>query len=54
MWGDHLVRSWSKTQGCVTKSSAEAELAGAVKTTSEVLGCSAMVKDLGGVVKQKQ
>ena len=53
MWGRHLIRSWSKTQGGVTLSSAEAELAGLVKTTGEVLGVGGGMRDLGDSCAEK-
>ena len=48
-----MIRSWSKTQGGVTLSSAEAELAGLVKTTGEVLGLAGVMRDLGGDCAEK-
>merc|ERR1712026_220358 len=45
--GDHLIRSWSKTQGTVAQSSAEAELGGMVKGSAELIGMAAVFRDLG-------
>ena len=47
MVGAHLVRAYSKTQGCVSLSSGEAELAGIVKGSSEMLGVGSIMRDLG-------
>ena len=44
-YGWHLIKSWSKTQASVALSSAEAELAGTVKTTAEALGLTALMDD---------
>ena len=39
MVGDHLVKTWSKTQACVTLSAGEAELVALVKkAATEVIG----------------
>ena len=53
MLGNHLVRSWSKTQAGIALSSAEAELAGVVRTTAEVIGFAGMMKDLGRTLTGK-
>lgn len=45
--GSHLLRSYSKTQGNVALSSAEAELYAMVSATSEGLGAKAMGMDFG-------
>ena len=45
--GSHYIKSWSKTQSLVALSSAEAELYGIVKTSSELLGLRSIVQDLG-------
>ena len=45
--GSHYIKSWSRQQNLVSLSSAEAELYGVVKASSESLGCQAMAKDLG-------
>ena len=47
--GSHFVKAWSKTQQCVTLSSAEAELVAMNKASSELLGIIAMLVDLGEV-----
>ena len=45
--GAHLIKHWSCTQRAVTLSSAEAELYGVVKATTEALGIQAWGRDLG-------
>ena len=47
MHGSHFIKSWSRQQNLVSLSSAEAELYGIVKTSSESLGCQALARDLG-------
>ena len=47
MLGSHLIKTWSKTQACVTLSSAESELLGAVKAGVEGLGMQSLLQDLG-------
>ena len=44
--GSHYIKSWSRTQSLVALSSAEAELYGIVKCSSEVLGFKSIVQDL--------
>ena len=46
-YGKHTLRHWCRTQAVVALSSAEAELYGAVKATSEVLGILSMYRDIG-------
>ena len=46
MIGQHFIKGWSRTQGSITLSSAEAELVAMVKTAAEVMGILAMMKDL--------
>ncbi len=45
MMGDHLVKSWSRTQDAVTLSSAEAELTALGKLAMEVLGVRSMASE---------
>ena len=47
MHGKHFIKSWSRQQNLVSLSSAEAELYGLVKASSESLGCQSMARDLG-------
>ena len=47
MHGEHFITSWSRQQNLVSLSSAEAELYGLVKASSEALGCQSMAKDYG-------
>ena len=51
--GEHLIKAWSRTQQCVTMSSAEAELVAMVKASAEALGLLSMAKDLGNEVTRK-
>ena len=48
--GGHHLKSWSATQKKVTLSSAEAELAACIKTSSEVIGILQMASGLGRTV----
>ena len=45
--GKHFIKSWSRQQNLVSLSSAEAEVYGVVKASSESLGCQAMARDFG-------
>ena len=47
MLGQHCLKTWSKTQGCITLSSAESELLGAVRGGVEGLGMISILNDLG-------
>ena len=47
MHGAHLIKFWSKTQGLVALSSAEAELYGCVKASAEAIGLTNLFDDLG-------
>ena len=47
MLGQHLIKSWSTTQGPISLSSGEAEFYGVVKASSVALGYQAMMEDLG-------
>ena len=47
MHSDHFIKSWSRQQNLVSLSSAEAELYGLVKASSEALGCKSMAHDYG-------
>ena len=49
MVGSQCIKSWSKTQAVVAKSSAESELCGVVKAACETLGLFALAADLGEV-----
>ena len=50
MLGRHCLKTWSKTQAIIAKSSAEAELYGVVRGATEGLGMVTLLKDLGSVV----
>ena len=51
MWGNHLIKAWSKMQSVVALSSGEAEYYGMVKGASMALGIQSMLKDLGVELK---
>ena len=45
--GLHVIKTWSRQQTLIALSSAEAELYGLVKASSEILGAQSMAKDFG-------
>ena len=45
--GNHLIKSWSTTQGLVSLSSGEAEFYGVTKAAGVALGYKSLLKDLG-------
>ena len=45
MIGSHYIKSWSNNQSPIALSSAEAELYGSMKTSSETLGVLSVLKD---------
>ena len=47
MIGQHLIKSWSSTQGPISLSSGEAEFYGVVKASGMALGYQALLDDLG-------
>ena len=47
MLGSHCLKTWSKTQVFIAKSSGEAELYAVVKGASEAIGMSTLARDLG-------
>ena len=47
MIGKHCLKTWSKTQALVAKSSGEAELYAVVKGAAEALGMVTLARDLG-------
>ena len=47
MIGEHWIKSWSKTQQCITLSSAEAELVAMSRAASETLGLASLAQDFG-------
>ena len=51
MLGKHCLKAWSKTQSIIAKSSAESELYGIIKGSSEGLGLVALVGDFGDLAK---
>ncbi len=44
--GTHFLKGWSRTQQCITLSSAEAELVAMCKLSAELLGLLSMLQDL--------
>ena len=49
--GSHYIKSWSKNQSVIALSSAEAELYGIIKTSSETLGIMSILKDWEIIMK---
>ena len=47
MLGSHLIRTYSKTQSVVAKSSGESELFGVVRASTEDLGMVTLLSDFG-------
>ena len=45
--GQHCIKTWSKTQAVIAKSSAESELYGIVREVCEGLGIKTLCKDMG-------
>ena len=45
--GTHCIKTWSKTQAVIAKSSAESELYGVVRGACEALGTKTLGEDLG-------
>ena len=53
MMGQHRIKTWSKTQALVAKSSAESELYGVVKASCEALGSLALAQEMGQYMKAR-
>lgn len=51
MMGRHCIKTWSKTQAIIAKSSAEAELYGVIRGATEGLGLITLLKDFGKSVE---
>lgn len=51
MIGKHFIKSWSRTQKCVTLSSAEAELVAMTKMTAECIGIQHIMREWGRQVQ---
>ena len=49
MLGSHLIRSYSKTQSVVAKSSGESELYGIIRESTEGLGIATLLSDFGAM-----
>ena len=47
MWGEHCIKGWSSNQQVVALSSGEAEFYGIVKGSSNALGITGMLRDMG-------
>ena len=45
--GAHIIKSWSKSQATVAKSSAEAELYAVVRASTEALGICSLLQEFG-------
>ena len=50
MVGYHCIKTWSKTQAVIAKSSAESELYGVVRGACEALGIKTLCQDMGSEV----
>ena len=50
MLGSHVLKTWSKTQTVIAKSSAESELYAIVRAPTEALGLLTCFKDVGTAV----
>ena len=50
MRGSHCLKTWSKTQAIIAKSSGEAELYAVIRGATEALGMATLARDLGGKV----
>ena len=46
-WGRHVIKTWSKTQNRVAKSSAETELYGCIRGSCEGMGLQSLFRDFG-------
>ena len=53
MMGQHCIKTWSKTQALIAKSSAESELYGVVKASCEALGSLTLAQELGQEMKAR-
>ena len=47
VYGQHLIKAWSKTQSLIALSSGESEFYAALKASAEGLGLMSMLKDFG-------
>ena len=50
-WGGGLLKSWSRTQGCIALSSGEAEFYAAIKGGAEGIGVRSLLADMGITIK---
>jgi hypothetical protein len=50
-WGGGLLKTWSRTQGCIALSSGEAEFYAAIKGSAEGLGIRSLLADMGQAVE---
>ena len=46
-FGNHLIKAYSKTQAIIAKSSGESELYGVIRASTESLGISTLLEDVG-------
>ena len=51
MRGGHCIKTWSKTQALIAKSSGEAELYAVVRGATEALGMATLARDMGKKVE---
>ena len=51
MLGIHCIKTWSKTQSLVAKSSGKSELYGVIRGSTEGLGLATLIEDLGRSTK---
>ena len=51
MWGEAVIKAWSRTQTLIALSSGESELAAVTKAAAEALGVQSVLSDFGVTVK---
>ena len=51
VWGQALLKAWSRTQSLIALSSGESELAAVTKAAAEALGIQSVLSDFGVSVK---
>ena len=51
MWGESLLKAWSRTQSLIALSSGESELAAVTKAAAEGFGVQAVLSDFGFAVR---
>ena len=53
VWGSHTIKTWSKTQSIIAKSSGESALYAIVKASTEALGAITLFEDIGIFVEAR-